>query len=96
MILGFVVDPSEQEQRTPRQAFGEVLRALRNERGLSQERLAAGSRLHRTYVSLLERCVNTPTLDAIFALARVLEVQPSDLVERTEAMVASVDAREVE
>ncbi len=72
---------------TPRQAFGQVLRALRTERGLSQEKLASGSDLHRTYVSLLERGVNTPTLDAIFALARVLGVQPSDLVECTEAII---------
>lgn len=87
------MDLSGQDKITPRQAFGEVLRALRTERGLSQERLAARAGLHRTYVSLLERGVNTPTLDAVFALATVLEVQPSELVERTQAMV-TFSARE--
>lgn len=83
------MDSSGQDKITPRQAFGEVLRVLRTDRGLSQERLAAGAGLHRTYVSLLERGVNTPTLDAVFALARVLDVQPSDLVQRVQVMVTS-------
>lgn len=44
----------------PGEAFGKVLRALRAERGLSQEALALEAGIQRNYVSLIERGVNQP------------------------------------
>ena len=73
---------------TPEQAFGRAVRTLREERGLSQERLAFESGLHRTYISLLERGQRSPKLGTIFRLAEVLAVRPSVLVERAEARIA--------
>ena len=37
------------------QLFGKTLQKIREEKGLSQERLAQSSGYHRTYISMLER-----------------------------------------
>ena len=69
----------------PHEAFGQVLRTLRIERGLSQEALALDAGIQRNYVSLIERGINQPTITIIFKLATALEVQPSQLIELVEA-----------
>jgi transcriptional regulator with XRE-family HTH domain len=69
----------------PHEAFGKVLRALRAERGLSQEALALEAGIQRNYVSLIERGINQPTITIIFKLAAALEMQPSQLIELVEA-----------
>ncbi len=63
-------------------AFGRVLRELRHARGLSQEQLAALGDFDRTYPSLLERGLRTPTLTVVFRLAEVLGMPASALVAR--------------
>ena len=65
-------------------AFGSVLRDIRKERGLSQEDLGFESGYHRTYISLLERGLKSPSLQTIFELARALRLSPSELIARTE------------
>lgn len=65
-----------------REAFGRVLRQSRNERGLSQERLAELADLDRTTPSLLERGLRQPTLGVIILLGRALVVDPRELVGR--------------
>lgn len=67
--------------------FGEVLRDLRTERKLSQEKLALESDIDRTYLSLLERGLRNPTLKVVFALAKTLKMSPSKLVELFEKKV---------
>lgn len=69
----------------PSQAFGQALRTLRIERGLSQEALALEAGIQRNYVSLIERGINQPTITIIFKLAEALEMQPSQLIELVEA-----------
>ena len=69
-------------------AFGETLRAARQDAGFSQEELAAKSRLHRTYVSQLERGQKSPSLAVIAALARSLGVTAHELVRAAEAQTA--------
>ncbi len=71
----------------PREAFGRTLRALREERALSQERLAELAGVHDTYVSLLERGRSSPTLESIFLLAHALGLAPSALLARVEREV---------
>lgn len=66
------------------EAFGRVLRAARKAKGFSQEQLGAAADLHPTYVSLLERGKNSPSLRALFLLAGALGLQPAELVTRTE------------
>ena len=69
----------------PHEAFGKVLRALRTERGLSQEALALDAGIQRNYVSLIERGINQPTITIIFKLSAALEMQPSQLIDLVEA-----------
>jgi len=66
----------------PRALFGKRLRELRLERGVSQEKLAELAGLHRNYVGILERGMQSASLDAICKLARALKVRPADLLER--------------
>ena len=64
-------------------AFGAVLRAARREKGLTQEQVAANAGFDRTYPSLLERGLRTPTLGVIFRLADALGIDAPQLVGAT-------------
>jgi transcriptional regulator with XRE-family HTH domain len=66
-----------------REVFGENLRRLRAERGMSQEEVAHEAGIDRTYISALERGVYNASISMIEKLARVLEVEPATLLERT-------------
>lgn len=64
-----------------RRALGQRIRAIRTDRGLSQEALADACGLDRTYVSGVERGVRNPSLDSLNALASGLKVTLSVLLE---------------
>lgn len=53
---------------------------LRVMRGWSQEKLAAASGLHRTYISLLERSACNISLDTLENLADALGVTPVEML----------------
>ena len=57
---------------TIRETFARNLKTMRNARGLSQEELAHLAKLDRTYISSLERCVYSPTIDVVDQIAHVL------------------------
>jgi transcriptional regulator with XRE-family HTH domain len=65
----------------PLTAFGIRLRALREERHLSQEKLAEMADLHRNYVGNLERGNSNVSLLTIVRLAHSLNVKPVKLIE---------------
>ena len=65
--------------------LGDELRKARESAGLTQEELAFKARVHRTYISMLERNKESPTLEVMFRLCRALEVSPSNLIARIEA-----------
>jgi transcriptional regulator with XRE-family HTH domain len=67
-------------------AFGQAVRALRKERGLSQEALAFACELDRTYVSGIERGERNPSLTNILKLARALATRPAELFARAEGL----------
>lgn len=68
-----------------RQRFAENLRHLRERSGVSQENLARICNLHRTEVSLLERCLRSPRLDTLIVLADGLKLTSlAELVEGIE------------
>jgi transcriptional regulator with XRE-family HTH domain len=66
---------------SPRAILARNLKRLRAVRGLSQEALAHDAELDRTYVSDLERQIYAASVDTLEALARVLEVNPCDLID---------------
>jgi transcriptional regulator with XRE-family HTH domain len=65
-------------------AFGQVIRDLRLEAGLSQEALSLSCGRHRTYVSLIERGKNSASITTLWLLAAALGVQPSVVILRVE------------
>jgi transcriptional regulator with XRE-family HTH domain len=63
---------------------GRALRLAREKRGLSQEHLAMDAGYTREYIGLLERGRKNLTLLAVFRLAQVLAIAPSELVRDVE------------
>jgi transcriptional regulator with XRE-family HTH domain len=64
--------------------LGEAIRDLRDELGVSQERLGLDSGVHRNYIGGIERAERRPTLATIATLAVTLGTRPSELIARAE------------
>lgn len=64
--------------------FGEVLKELRKQQKISQEKLAELCELDRTYISLLERGLRQPSLTTIFKISGALQLQPSLLIQKVQ------------
>ena len=64
-----------------RNAFGLNLQRLRRERRLSQEQLAHLAGCARAYLSGAEAGRRNATIDTLAALAKVLEVEPAELLK---------------
>jgi transcriptional regulator with XRE-family HTH domain len=67
--------------------FGQVLRELRENKKLSQERLAEYSKLDQTYISLLERGLRQPSLTTFIHLSDALQIKPSFLMKKVQEQV---------
>jgi transcriptional regulator with XRE-family HTH domain len=68
----------------PGLAFAKVLRKVRKQAGLTQEQLAHGAGVDRTFVSLVERGINQPSIRVLFRFAAALGVSPTELINMTE------------
>ncbi|MGR9257806.1 helix-turn-helix domain-containing protein [Rhizobium leguminosarum] len=66
-----------------RETFARNLRTLRQARKMSQEELAHRASVDRTYISSLERCVYSPSIEVLDRLAAVLGVEPADLLRKS-------------
>jgi transcriptional regulator with XRE-family HTH domain len=64
--------------------LGEAIRELRDELGVSQERLGLDSGVHRNYIGGIERGERRPTLATVATLAVTLGTRPSELIARAE------------
>ncbi len=60
--------------------FGERVREIRKEKGLSQEELSFNADLHRTYIGMIERAEKNITLVNIEKIANALEVEIKELL----------------
>jgi transcriptional regulator with XRE-family HTH domain len=67
-------------------AFGDALRELRAERGMSQESVALEAGLNRGYYSGIERGVRNVALANIVKIAQALGVPASEVFARAEAI----------
>ncbi len=66
---------------SPKKILAYNLRRLRTSTGLSQEELASRAELHRTYISSVERAQRNVSLENIYALARALVAEPTELLK---------------
>ena len=62
-----------------RELVAKRVRELRQDKGWSQEELAAASGLHRTYIGTVERAEQSITVDNVDKLANALGVAVSEL-----------------
>ncbi|WP_454725944.1 helix-turn-helix domain-containing protein [Delftia acidovorans] len=65
-------------------AFGAAVRALRTERGFSQESLANLADIERSHMGKVERGEHMPTLVIVFKIARGLECGTAEVMGRAE------------
>ena len=61
--------------------FGLKVKKLREQKGLSQEKLAELANVHRTYIGMIERAERNITLLNIQKIAKALGVKISSLVD---------------
>jgi transcriptional regulator with XRE-family HTH domain len=73
----------------PEKAFGQALRRLRTARQLSQEQLGFESGFDRTYISLLERGVQSPTLRTMFQICGALNISFAEMAQQLELFLKS-------
>jgi len=66
------------------QEFGDRVRELRRQKGLSQEALALECDLDRTYIGGVERGERNISLINICRIAEALRVDPKELFKQTE------------
>lgn len=64
--------------------IGDIIRQRRIARGLTQEGLADACGIHRTYVSILERGLKSPTVDVLCDVAVALGVTGSQILAGAE------------
>jgi transcriptional regulator with XRE-family HTH domain len=64
--------------------FGLLVRKRRQAVSMSQELLADRARLHRTYISLLERGLRMPSILVVQQLAKALDTSMASLIGELE------------
>jgi transcriptional regulator with XRE-family HTH domain len=64
--------------------FGKVLRQIREEKGLTQEKIAELANVDRTYIYRLETGQRSPSLSIIFRIAKALKISPGTLLDRVD------------
>lgn len=75
-------------------AFGDVLREMRLERGLSQSELSRLSDTDRPYISVLESGRKMPTLETLLRFSRVLGADPGEVMNRIDRKMKAKESGE--
>jgi len=68
-----------------REAFGKAIREHRNNQGLTQQALADKSKIHRTYISDIERGERNLSIDSMVAICDGLELTPASVLMNAES-----------
>lgn len=71
--------------------IGREIRSQRKAKGLSQEKLAELSGLHRNYIGGIERAERNPGLSAVLKIAEALSISPSSLLPIPDNLVTYSD-----
>jgi transcriptional regulator with XRE-family HTH domain len=73
----------------PKWAFGRALREFREQKGLSQEQLAEAAGLDRSFISLVERGIQSPNIVVLLRIAEVLKVPATNLIAHMEEIMGA-------
>ncbi len=73
---------------TIEKAVGRELQFCRNRKEISQENLGFEASLHRTYISLIERGLKSPTINTLVRLCAALEISPDEFLKHVMQRVA--------
>lgn len=76
--------PSVTSSQRITRAIGQVVKELRNERGLTQEELAFEADLNKNHISKIERAKTSVSVVVLFAVAKALDLQLANLIGRVE------------
>ncbi len=63
---------------------GKIIKSLRIKNDMNQEDLAFACDVDRSYISMLERGLNEPSLTKIFDISKALNITPSQFVKMVE------------
>lgn len=63
---------------------GKIIKTLRIKNNMNQEDLAFACNVDRSYISMLERGLNEPSLTKIFDISSALNITPSQFVKMVE------------
>ncbi len=69
--------------------LGDELKKARLKAGLTQEQVAARARISREYVSQLERGRQSPTVDMLLRVCRILGTSASSIIAKVEKATAA-------
>lgn len=72
---------------TIEEAFGAVIRRLRRDCTLSQEKLALDSGIDRSFLSNIEGGKQQPSLVTVFSIANALNIIPSKIIQEVELLL---------
>jgi len=81
MMISLCVRMDKRRQEQIQMNFGERVRALRKQKGLSQESLALACGLDRTYIGGVERGERNLSLLNIYKIAGALGVEAKELFD---------------
>jgi DNA-binding XRE family transcriptional regulator len=62
--------------------LGKVIRQVREEKGVTQEKLAELAEVDRTYIYRIEAGKRSPSIDIIFRIADALKITPGNLLDK--------------
>jgi len=79
--LQYICIQQKMEDKDYLKQFAQRVRTLREEQGISQEKLAERSDLHRTYIGMVERLERNPSLVCIHKIANGLGVHITELFQ---------------
>lgn len=65
-------------------AVGQAIRALRKEKGISQDVLSGFAGIARTHLTMIENGTKQANFETIWKIALALDIRPSELVARIE------------